>query len=1119
MKQNQGIKSESDNSSDYTKTMGLVKVIFINPDYNYYTNVSGDTTEQQARDYFVGKYFNVAPYPKEEMKKVIDIEFHPKGTYDENTMEKGGKTKNKNEIIYNGKLITKLFPSGYYEFYSDKDERFLKFDDLDDAKARIDSETKSSGGSISDYYIQDRDFFIDKKTFEVSGREGRTRYKAKSIDDAKKWIEDQYPPLWNEMSKGGLTDEKYHLKKRPDGSFGIYNKRGLFLTSRFSKEAALEYLEKANNTDEYEIYNLHPVRKSKYDIGDKVYSWQNTDYPAEVVRRYFSSWESIDKPHENDTWKYLVRLKNGQRSKWMSEPYLFKTKQKEYAEGGKINIYSKFDNDLLNHWRKQGGSPMSAYKELANLRKVGTADYAGFGIIKYDDFMDELSYNDIDILKAIKAEYNFPKLNEMERGGKIHRIPDGTTVEFNGEQYYVSSSIGNYKGGFTYKIINYETGEAHTVLGDKLIQQKDLEGFRKEKGGTIRKAKVKIEEKPYFKYVTVERELPQTIITNQGIFPKEDVIKEFYVDSRIIMERGGVVKRKKEGTKHFISRMVKHELYIGFWDESDNGYSNVYKISNEDVPADLEGEALFDFVADHGEWVNEEKGWDVLENRKSHVSMEKGGEVGKEKIVDAILDQMKRNVAFGDVTVEEELFMLLPKEKLIQSFSEDQWTKWKEKSKEEVIDHVLDNMKDHIDEGDVTVEEGLFMMIPKEDLIASLPEEKRKELGGILVAGLVGALAGAFGGYAYRDNITTTRENALKRAIEKKKNAVEALERRKAKIREYKENVKSKAIHQIQRLEKGGLTAVEFHDRMYSFMEDDLKKLEKAIKDGDKEEVERFFSYWSYHLKRLKTKTNDRMYNFLKDDLSKLEKAVSEKDNEEVDKFFSYWGRHLKSLKMTDKELDLQSFHSRANGSKTKMAEGGKTNSMKTKLQQDIKTLQDAIDNSLLDDETKAKIPAKIEAKRKKLAEIEAEETSERIERERIEKEKKLRTQSLKNKSIYIDIDARLKEKMRNAIHSEGIPYESKTEGETFRVFLSNQHQLDIVTRLYNDKREKIGLEPISKEQVANVVKQRVGKLKFMPVKVKPNLKNKLPIEKKRSVKKVEKKRSGIKGKAEDTEE
>lgn len=227
-----------------------------------------------------------------------------------------------------------------------------------------------------------------------------------------------------------------------------------------------------------------------------------------------------------------------------------------------------------------------------------------------------------------------------------------------------------------------------------------------------------------------------------------------------------------------------------------------------------------------------------------------------------------------------------------------------------------------------------------------------------------------------------------------------------------------------------------------------------------------------------------------------------------------------------------------------KTEDAGKISSAKKKLLDDIKTLQDAFDNSLLDDETKGKIPAKIEAKKKKIADLDEEErihaekekqkeekaaadkalkdqelNKQRLQKEAVEREKKLRTQSLKNKNIYIDIDKQLKEKMRNAIHAEQIPYESRTDGDVFRVFLSNSYQLDIVGQLYNEKRKKLDMEPVSKEQVANVIKKRVGKLKFMPIKVKPNLKDKLPIEKKRSVKKVEKKRGGVKGKSEENTE
>ena len=43
-------------------------------------------------------------------------------------------------IEHNGKSITILFPSGMYEYYSDTQKRFLKFDDLEECKESIDNE-------------------------------------------------------------------------------------------------------------------------------------------------------------------------------------------------------------------------------------------------------------------------------------------------------------------------------------------------------------------------------------------------------------------------------------------------------------------------------------------------------------------------------------------------------------------------------------------------------------------------------------------------------------------------------------------------------------------------------------------------------------------------------------------------------------------------------------------------------------------------------------------------------------------------------------------------------------------------------------------------------------------
>lgn len=58
-----------------TNNLNSVKVIFADSQYNYKTNVSSNSTEQTAKEYFVNKTFDLGIYPKEDMQKCIGIEF------------------------------------------------------------------------------------------------------------------------------------------------------------------------------------------------------------------------------------------------------------------------------------------------------------------------------------------------------------------------------------------------------------------------------------------------------------------------------------------------------------------------------------------------------------------------------------------------------------------------------------------------------------------------------------------------------------------------------------------------------------------------------------------------------------------------------------------------------------------------------------------------------------------------------------------------------------------------------------------------------------------------------------------------------------------------------------
>lgn len=57
------------------RELNHVYVKFEDPSFNYWSSVSAQTTEETAKEYFVGKMFNVSAYPVERYRKCIGIDF------------------------------------------------------------------------------------------------------------------------------------------------------------------------------------------------------------------------------------------------------------------------------------------------------------------------------------------------------------------------------------------------------------------------------------------------------------------------------------------------------------------------------------------------------------------------------------------------------------------------------------------------------------------------------------------------------------------------------------------------------------------------------------------------------------------------------------------------------------------------------------------------------------------------------------------------------------------------------------------------------------------------------------------------------------------------------------
>lgn len=63
------------NWSDENNYLSSVEVIFEDAVNNYTTSMSKKTTEADAKEYFIGRSFNVGSYPVEDFQKVIAINY------------------------------------------------------------------------------------------------------------------------------------------------------------------------------------------------------------------------------------------------------------------------------------------------------------------------------------------------------------------------------------------------------------------------------------------------------------------------------------------------------------------------------------------------------------------------------------------------------------------------------------------------------------------------------------------------------------------------------------------------------------------------------------------------------------------------------------------------------------------------------------------------------------------------------------------------------------------------------------------------------------------------------------------------------------------------------------
>ena len=200
-----------------SQSLGVVKVVFENPEHNYTTNVGVNVTEEEARKYFVGKMFDVGVYPKENMQKAIDIEFSKsKDSYADGggvEVSKSGSLEDNDHIKYEIS-VNEINPHFYHKLIG----TIEKYDD-----------NEYSATYINELYD---DVEQEEETFS-------------NFSDAEKWVlgklndeKEYYIENYSEYSNGGETMPIYTYGIIDGEKFeviGVNQKKGIVKVKNFSK--------------------------------------------------------------------------------------------------------------------------------------------------------------------------------------------------------------------------------------------------------------------------------------------------------------------------------------------------------------------------------------------------------------------------------------------------------------------------------------------------------------------------------------------------------------------------------------------------------------------------------------------------------------------------------------------------------------------------------------------------------------------------------------------------------------------------------------------------------------------------------------------------------------------
>jgi hypothetical protein len=275
-----------------SKKLGVVKVIFENPEYNYITNVGVNVTEEEARNYFVGKMFDVGVYPKENMQKVIDIEFSKSK---DNYSDGGGVESEKYQIKDNDKYFS-IGMDGKFKWYESPDMGYTyTYDEVQEISEKIEEQYPNikivkynkdwwktnefaKGGGVKSAFDSKQEFLKDKSESE-------------RIEDLKnevskhKWSKDN---LTEESGIVKIYSKMYDLDKEIVSSiFNEYQKK-------YADGGEMDDISLAKSNAMHNIDFEYYAKEYAGDYWDKMSDSERAELMSDIRDNWFNDYEYAD---------------------------------------------------------------------------------------------------------------------------------------------------------------------------------------------------------------------------------------------------------------------------------------------------------------------------------------------------------------------------------------------------------------------------------------------------------------------------------------------------------------------------------------------------------------------------------------------------------------------------------------------------------------------------------------------------------------------------------------------------------------------------------------------------------------------------------------------------------